>query len=56
MGKVMGYNTSIVSIASIVGPFMVGISYSVDKSLPFFLSSGIAAILFAIAMIGLDKK
>lgn len=56
VGKVMGYNTSVVSIANIMGPFLVGTFYAVDKSLPFFVSSGIAAILFGVAMLGLDKK
>ncbi len=56
VGKVMGYNTSVVSIANIMGPFLVGTFYAVDKSLPFFVSSGIAALLFGVAMLGLNKK
>jgi MFS family permease len=49
VGKVMGYNTSIVSIASVIGPFMVGTLYSIGKSLPFYASALIAALLFFIA-------
>jgi MFS transporter, DHA1 family, tetracycline resistance protein len=55
VGKVMGYNTSIVSIASIIGPFMVGTLYEKSHALPFFVSAGIAGLLFMIAMVGLKK-
>ncbi len=39
VGKVMGYNASVISIANIIGPFIVGASYSIDKSLPFYISA-----------------
>ena len=50
VGKVMGYNTSIVSIASIIGPFMVGTLYSIGHSYPFYASAAIAALLFLVAL------
>ena len=50
VGKVMGYNTSIVSIASIIGPFMVGTLYSIGHSYPFYASATIAALLFLVAL------
>ncbi len=50
VGKVMGYNTSIVSVASIIWPFMVGTLYSIGKPLPFYISACIAALLFCIAI------
>ncbi len=50
VGKVMGYNTSIISIASIIWPFMVGILYSIGESYPFYASSAIALVLFLIAV------
>lgn len=53
VGKVMGYNTSIVSIASIIGPFMVGTLYAMGQSYPFYASAGIAFILLLIAVFGL---
>ncbi len=55
VGKVMGYNTSVISIASIIGPFFVGTLYTMSYSLPFYISAGIAFILFIVAMIGLKK-
>jgi predicted MFS family arabinose efflux permease len=55
VGKVMGYNTSIVSIASIIWPFMVGILYSIGKSYPFYASAGIAGILLVIAIFWLTS-
>ncbi len=53
VGKVMGYNTSIVSIASIIGPFMVGTLYSMGHSYPFYASAAIAALLFGLALLWL---
>lgn len=55
VGKVMGYNTSVISVASIVGPFLVGTLYAINYSLPFFVSAGIAFILFIVAIVGLRK-
>ena len=55
VGKVMGYNTSIVSIASIIWPFMVGILYSIGKSYPFYASAAIALILFLVAVFWLTN-
>ena len=53
VGKVMGYNTSIVSIASIIWPFMVGTLYSMGASYPFYASAIIASVLFLVAVFGL---
>lgn len=55
VGKVMGYNTSIVSVASIIWPFMVGILYSMGQSYPFYASAGIAFLLFLLAVFGLNN-
>ena len=55
VGKVMGYNTSIISIASIIGPFVVGTLYATNHSLPFYVSAGITLGLFVVAMVGLRK-
>ncbi len=51
----MGYNTSIISIASIIGPFVVGTLYATSHSLPFFVSAGITFGLFVLAMVGLRR-
>lgn len=50
VGKVMWYNTSVVSIAGIVGPFIVGTLYGIDKPLPFLVSAAIASSLFFLAL------
>lgn len=55
VGKIMGYNTSVISIAGIIGPFIVGTLYILNYSLPFIVSSIIAFILFFIALLGLKK-
>lgn len=55
VGKVMGYNTSVISIANIIGPFAVGTLYAMGHSLPFFVASGITCGLFVLAMVGLKK-
>ncbi len=55
VGKVMGYNTSIVSVASIIWPFMVGILYSMGQSYPFYASAAIAFLLFLLAVFGLSN-
>ena len=50
VGKVMWYNTSVVSIGNIVGPFIVGTLYAVNKPLPFIISAGIAFSLFFLSL------
>lgn len=55
VGKVMGYNTSVLSIANIIGPFAVGTLYAMSHSLPFLVASGITCGLFVLAMVGLRK-
>ncbi len=55
VGKIMGYNTSAISIAGIIGPFLVGTLYTMDYSLPFFVSSAIALVLLIISFIGLKR-
>lgn len=55
VGKVMGYNTSVISVASIIGPFLVGTLYAMNYSLPFFVSAGIAFGLLILAIVGLRK-
>jgi MFS family permease len=55
VGKVMGYNTSVISIANIIGPFAVGTLYAISHSLPFLVASGIACWLFILAIVGLRK-
>ena len=55
VGKIMGYNTSVISIANIVGPFAVGTLYAMSHSLPFFISAGLMFILFIVAIVGLQK-
>ncbi|MBC7503868.1 MFS transporter [Candidatus Gracilibacteria bacterium] len=56
VGKVMGYNTSVISVASIIGPFIVGTLYVMNYSLPFYVSTGIAFILFIVAILGLKQQ
>lgn len=55
VGKIMGYNTSVISIANIIGPFAVGTLYAMGHSLPFLVASGITCGLFVLAMVGLRK-
>ncbi len=55
VGKIMGYNTSVISIANIIGPFIVGTLYATSHSLPFFVSSGITFGLLILAGVGLRK-
>jgi MFS family permease len=55
VGKIMGYNTSVISIASIAWPFLVGSLYNLSKPLPFYISSFIAFALFLIASFWLKK-
>jgi MFS family permease len=55
VGKVMWYNTSVISMASIAWPFIVGTLYSLWVSLPFYFSSGIAFLLFILAIVWLRK-
>ncbi|MBX9809075.1 MFS transporter [Candidatus Gracilibacteria bacterium] len=55
VGKIMGYNTSVISIAGIIGPFLVGTLYAFSYSLPFIVSSGVAFILFLIGLFFLKK-
>lgn len=39
VGKIMGYNTSVISIANIIGPFTVGTLYAMGHSLPFLVAA-----------------
>jgi MFS family permease len=55
VGKIMWYNTSVISIANIIGPFAVGTLYAMGHSLPFLVGSGITFGLFVLAMAGLKK-
>ena len=55
VGKVMGYNTSVTSVAQMIGPFAVGILYSISPRFPFFVAASIAVILFLLAIFGLKK-
>lgn len=48
--KVMGYNTSMISIAWIMWPFLVWTLYKINYSLPFYTSSIIATCLLIIAL------
>lgn len=56
VGEVMGYNTSVTSIAMAVAPFLIGMLYEIDKPLPFLISGIIAFLLFILAFWGLRKK
>jgi MFS family permease len=51
--KIMWYNTSVISIAGIIWPFLVWTLYEINYSLPFFISAGIATVLLILALIGL---
>jgi MFS family permease len=53
VGKVMGYNTSVISIAWIVWPFLVWTLYEINYSLPFYTSSVISLLLLILALIEL---
>lgn len=53
VGKVMGYNTSVISIAWIIWPFLVWTLYEISFSLPFYISAMIATLLLIIALIEL---
>ncbi len=55
VGKVMGYNTSVISIAGIIGPFLVWTLYEIGYSIPFLASASIAMLLLIIAMLGLKR-
>jgi MFS family permease len=55
VGKVMGYNTSVISVASIAWPFLVGSLYTIDKPLPFYIASFLAALLFILSIFWLKK-
>lgn len=55
VGKIMWYNTSVISIAGIIGPFLVWTLYAFSYSLPFIVSSGVAFILFLIGLFFLKK-
>ncbi len=55
VGKVMGYNTSVISIANIIGPFAVGTLYAMGHSLPFFVSAWVMWGLFVLSLVGLKK-
>jgi predicted MFS family arabinose efflux permease len=48
--KIMWYNTSAISIAGIIWPFLVWTLYKISYSLPFFISAGIATLLLIIAL------
>lgn len=48
--KIMWYNTSVISIAGIIWPFLVWTLYEISYSLPFFISAGIATLLLIIAV------
>ncbi len=49
--KIMGYNTSIISIAWIIWPFLVWTLYEINYSLPFYTSALIATWLLVIAVL-----
>ncbi len=49
VGKVMWYNTSVMSVGNIIGPFLVGTLYAAHPTLPFWVSAGIAVFLFLLA-------
>lgn len=51
--KIMGYNTSVISIAWIIWPFLVWTLYEINYSLPFYVSAMISLLLLIIALIGL---
>jgi hypothetical protein len=49
----MGYNTSVISIAWIIWPFLVWTLYEINFSLPFYVSSVISLLLLILALIEL---
>lgn len=55
VGKVMGYNTSVTSIAGIIGPFLVGTLYAIDPVIPFLSSSVFAFLMFLVSLLMLKK-
>lgn len=55
VGKVMGYNTSVTSIAGIIGPFIVGTLYHIGPMIPFIISSVFAFLMFLISLTLLKK-
>lgn len=55
VGKIMWYNTSVISIANIIGPFAVGTLYVMSYSLPFLVGAMIMFGLFVLAMVGLKR-
>lgn len=55
VGKIMWYNTSVISIAGIIGPFLVWTLYAFSYSLPFIVSAGVAFLLFLIGLFFLKK-
>jgi MFS family permease len=55
VGKVMGYNTSVISIAGIIWPFAVWTLYGISYSLPFIVSAIISFILLIIGIFWLKK-
>lgn len=55
VGKVMGYNTSVTSIAGIIWPFIVGILYHIGPMIPFIASSVFAFLMFLVSVTLLKK-
>ncbi|MBP6981857.1 MFS transporter [Candidatus Gracilibacteria bacterium] len=55
VGKVMGYNTSVTSIAGIIGPFIVGTLYHRGPMIPFVASSVFAFLMFLVSVTLLKK-
>ncbi len=55
VGKVMWYNTSVISIAGIIWPFIVGTLYEISYSLPFIASAIISFFLLIISVFWLKK-
>lgn len=55
VGKVMGYNTSVTSIAGIIGPFIVGSLYHIGPMIPFIASSVFAFLMFFVSVTLLKK-
>ncbi len=55
VGKVMWYNTSVMSIGNMVGPFLVGTLYASHPTYPFWVSAGIGVLLFLLAYLKLRK-
>lgn len=55
VGKVMGYNTSVTSIAGIIWPFIVGTLYHIGPMIPFIASSVFAFLMFLVSVTLLKK-